>query len=288
MVDIQVLVDLRTEIGEGPVWDFRTRALVFVDIPNGVIYRAAVDGATEVWGTGGSVGAIGLWGMSGFILGTGTGVSAASSWRGQMTLASTLQLPTGLRMNDGQVAPDGTFWIGSMAWDARENAGSLYALGLDGSTSVVLNELTISNGIGWSGDGQTMFFIDSATRSLDAFDYRPGTISNRRTVLQFQEGLPDGLCVDEEDHIWVAQYGVGKVQRISPKGRPVASLNFPCPLVTSCCLGGDDLDLLFVTTASVDTPPSRRHLDHAGAVFVADVGVRGRPANVFGWTRSEP
>jgi sugar lactone lactonase YvrE len=118
---------------------------------------------------------------------------------------SDLRLDARVRMNDAQVGPDGCFWTGSMAWDASPGAGSLYRVSPDGTWRVVLDSVSISNGIGWNGSADTMYFVDSATQALEAFDWDgSGDLRNRRVVARVPAGLPDGLCVDEEDHVWVA------------------------------------------------------------------------------------
>jgi sugar lactone lactonase YvrE len=186
-------------------------------------------------------------------------------------------------MNDAQVGPDGCLWAGSMAWDAAPDAGTLYRVAPDGTWSVVLEPLTISNGIGWNAARDTMFFVDSAAHALETFDWHPaGTISRRRVLAEVPEGFPDGLCVDEEDHVWVAVHGAGAVVRFAPTGERVATVRVPASQPTSCCFAGDGLDVLVITSAGEGLGPRERHDTHAGAVFAADVGVRGRRANVFG------
>ena len=170
-----------------------------------------------------------------------------------------------------------------MAWDAAEGAGSLYRVAPDGGWEVVVPSVTISNGIGWNGARDTMFFVDSATRNLEAFQWHDtGRLAGRRVLARVPEGLPDGLCVDEEDHVWLAVYDAGVVHRFSPGGELVTSVQVPARLATSCCFAGDDLDVLVITSAGVGIEPLTRHAQHAGAVFAADVGVRGRRAYTFG------
>jgi sugar lactone lactonase YvrE len=196
---------------------------------------------------------------------------------------SDLRLDARVRMNDAQVGRDGCLWAGSMAWDAASGAGSLYRIAPDGSWSTVLESVSISNGIGWNGAGDTMYFVDSATQCLEAFDWdASGELGGRRVVAHVPAGLPDGLCVDEEDHVWVAVYDAGVVQRFAPSGDLVRSVEVPARLATSCCFVGDKLDVLAITSAGTGLDPQTRHAQHAGAVFAADAGVRGRPANLFG------
>jgi sugar lactone lactonase YvrE len=281
-VDAELLVDLRTEIGEGPLWDHRAGRLLFVDVVAGELFAATLDGRVEIVGMGHALGAVGLREEGGYVLATQHGVATLEPG-GKPEPFSDLRLADGMRMNDAQVGPDGCLWAGSMSWDATPDAGTLYRIAPDGSWKVVLESLTVSNGIGWDAAGETMFYVDSAMHALEAFDWDPaGAISGRRVVAEIPEGLPDGLCVDDEDHVWVAVHGAGVVVRFAPTGERVATVRVPASQPTSCCFAGNDLDVLVITSAGEGLSPLERHDQHAGAIFAADVGVRGRRANVFG------
>jgi sugar lactone lactonase YvrE len=190
-----------------------------------------------------------------------------------------------LRMNDGKVDPAGRFWAGTMALDERAGAGALYRLDPDGSVHTMLRGVTISNGLDWSDDGRTMFYIDSPTYSVDAFDFDPaaGTILNRRpfATVPKSDGAPDGLTIDAEGHVWVAFWGGGAVRRYAPDGTCVAEIRLPPKYVTSCTFGGADRRDLYITTQGLDVPAADRAVQQAGALFVARPGPRGRPANRF-------
>ncbi|MFC7584532.1 SMP-30/gluconolactonase/LRE family protein [Nonomuraea antimicrobica] len=228
------------------------------------------------------MGAIGLHGESGYVLGTSRGFSVIDD-DGSIREIADLGLAAGLRMNDCQVGPDGAFWGGTMPWEVGDGTGpgSVYRLAADGSVHTVIQDVIISNGIGWSLDQTVMYYVDSARRTIDAFDFDAGVIRNRRVFVRLDEGVPDGLCLDAEGNIWVAAWGAGQVQRFSPDGELIGVVRVPAHMVTSCCFGGDDLGLLYMTSGSAGLPPAVRHREHAGALFVADVGCRGRRANVF-------
>jgi sugar lactone lactonase YvrE len=235
-----------------------------------------------VIGIGRALGAVGLRAAGGYVLATQEGVATLDAGSAPEPF-SDLRLEPPARMNDAQVGPDGCLWTGSMAWDAAPAAGSLYRVAGDGSWRTVLDSVSISNGIGWNAAADTMYFIDSATQCLEAFDWDGSAeLRGRRVVARVPAGLPDGLCVDEEDHIWVAVYDAGAVHRFAPGGELVMSLEIPARLATSCCFAGEDLDVLVITSAGAGLDPQTRHAQHAGAVFAADVGVRGRRANLFG------
>jgi sugar lactone lactonase YvrE len=168
-----------------------------------------------------------------------------------------------------------------MAYDETPGAGTLYRLELDGRCSTVLRGLTISNGIGWSPDGKTMYLSDSGTAMVEAFDFdgATGTLSGRRTLVRVDVpgGGPDGLTVDDEGDIWVGLYGGWAVNRYRPDGSLRATVHMPVAQATSCAFGGQDRGTLFVTTG-------RERLDEAaledqpdaGRVFsVSGLGVSG-------------
>jgi sugar lactone lactonase YvrE len=174
-----------------------------------------------------------------------------------------------------------------MAYDETPGAGTLFRLELDGSCTTVLAELTISNGIGWSPDGTTMYLNDSGTGRVEAFrfDGASGAISHRRVLVEIEEQgvAPDGLTVDEDGGIWVALWGGGRVNRYAPDGSPLASLHVPVERPTSCAFGGPDRATLFVTTAraGLDERAIARQPD-AGRVFsISGLGVRGLPAHPY-------
>ena len=185
-------------------------------------------------------------------------------------------------MNDGYVDPQGRFWAGTMGMAERARVGSLYRLDQDGTVSRQLTEVGVSNGIDWSPDGRTMYFADTLTRTLEAFDFDPaaGTLSNRRRLLDFPRdgGSADGLVVDAEGFIWAAMWGGWAVNRYTPDGELDTVLEVPALQVTKPAFAGPDRDVLYVTSA-------RRGLSDAalveqplaGHLFRVRPGVTGQP-----------
>jgi sugar lactone lactonase YvrE len=168
-----------------------------------------------------------------------------------------------------------------MALDETPGAGALYRY--DASLERVLDEVTLSNGIGWTRDATRMYYIDSPVQRVDLFDFElaSGRVDNRRPFVSIDEsdGIPDGLTVDDEGGVWVALYGGSCVHRYDESGHLDAVLEVPAKNVTSCCFGDGDGSSLFVTTAAPD-----------GNVYVTQPGVSGPPAHVFhaGGTRTAP
>jgi sugar lactone lactonase YvrE len=187
-----------------------------------------------------------------------------------------------VRMNDGGCDPDGRFYCGSMAYASTAGRGSVYRLDPDGSSRAVLSGVTVSNGLAWSPDGSTAYYVDSGTRRVDAFDYDPERgWSGRRPAVKVDPsaGIPDGLAVDADGYLWVALHGGGAVHRYRPGGHLDGRVELPVSQVTACTFGGPGLDQLYITTSRLDMDPAAE--PGAGALFRADVGVTGLPAATF-------
>ncbi len=191
-----------------------------------------------------------------------------------------------IRFNDGKCDPQGRLWVGSMHVDGLVRRGALYRFDSRGLVKQ-LSDVSISNGICWSEDQKTMYYIDSPTHAVRAYDFDPlsGDIANGRTIIEVPHdtGTPDGMTIDSEGLLWIALWGGAAVGRWDPNsGELVEKVEVPALNVTSCAFGGNDLSTLFITTASIDTLPEKATLyPEAGSLFAADVGVRGVPASLF-------
>jgi sugar lactone lactonase YvrE len=164
------------------------------------------------------------------------------------------------RCNDGKMDPSGRFWIGTMSNDGSVvGAGSLYRLDKGSHLTRVLDHLTIPNGMGWSPNHGTMYFIDSPTHEIWAFDFDPtdSSITNRRTVVSVPDslGIPDGMTVGADGTLWVAHWGAGCICQWCPQsGKLLHRINTGCPHTSSCCFGGEDGRQLFITTSRHGLP----------------------------------
>ena len=277
---MEIAVRANAKLAEGPRWDAATGRLLWVDI-EGCELHVLESGEDR---------AIGLDAMVGVAAPTSSGavLVALADRLALLDLAdesvrTLVRLPHGpaLRSNDGACDAAGRFWIGTMDLDETPGAGALYRF--DGRLERVLDEVTLSNGIGWTRDDTRMYYIDSPVQRVDIFDFEvaSGRIDDRRPFVSIDEseGIPDGLTVDDEGGVWVALYGGSCVHRYDESGRLDAVLEVPALNVTSCCFGGDDGRSLFVTTAAPD-----------GNVYVTQPGVSGPPAHVFhaGGSRTAP
>ena len=189
-----------------------------------------------------------------------------------------------MRWNDAKVAPDGHLWLGTIAYDvdAHPTDCSLYRLDKSGNTlTKVVDGIGISNGLAWSADGKTMFFIDSITLSIDSFDYHDGELANRKRMWTAPDGsfgTPDGMCIDSEDGLWVAFWGGGKVRRFNSKFEITNEIDLPQSLVTSCAFAGPDLNLLVITTAQFNQSIDNQDL---GKTYIAQVPIPGTRTQLF-------
>jgi sugar lactone lactonase YvrE len=282
---VEVVAAAGAELGEGPMWDARSGRIAWVDILDRRIHLTdPATGATESIETPFHVGAIAPRAHGGFIaaLQDGFWVMGDGPTR---RIASVPEARPSVRFNDGKCDPAGRFWAGTMAYDQARGAGALYRLDAEGRPTLVIDGVTISNGLDWSLDGGTMYYVDSPLQRIDAFDYVPSTgeISDRRTVVKVapEMGTPDGLTVDADGGIWVALWGGSAVHRYL-HGRLDRVIKLPVSQPTSCAFGGAELDELYVTSASEGLSDSdRRAQPLAGALFRIRPGIRGRPTRSY-------
>jgi len=284
-VEVEVVAALGSELAEGPIWDDRTGRLVWVDILGRRIHATdPATGETTSIETPLHVGAVAARARGGFVAALEDGFWIIGDGPARRIAAAPEARP-GLRFNDGKCDPAGRFWAGTMAYDVTPAAGALYRLDPDGRATLVVPDVTLSNGLAWSGDGRTMYYVDSPTQRIDAFAYDPasGGLSNRRTVVEIPpaDGTPDGLTIDEDDGLWLA-LAHGSAVRRYVDGRLDREIRLPVSLVTSVTFGGPERDQLFITSAWEHmTADERAREPLAGAVFRARPGVRGRPADVY-------
>jgi sugar lactone lactonase YvrE len=275
--------DTRLELGESPVWDERAAALYAVDILGcTVMHLDPATGAVErIARLDDLLGAIVLRRDGGLVAATGTSVVLLDAEL-RRTVAAEIPGAMDLRFNDGACDPQGRFWVGTMSLDERPDRGALYRYDERGLIPMV-ESVSISNGIDWTVDGTRMIYADTPTRRIDTFAFDPvdGTLSDRRTLVELV-GMPDGLAVDAEDHIWVALWDGWAVHRYRPDGTLDRVVELPVARPTSCAFGGDDLGDLYITSARTGLSPEALEAQpHAGGVFVLRPGVRGRPASRF-------
>lgn len=285
---VTCLIQSDCRLGEGPVWDERAGLLWWVDIKAPAIHR--IDPATgehRRWAMPETVSAVALRESGGLVAALGAGFATFDPDSGDIVRIGEPGLAAGARMNDGHCDRLGRFWAGSMDDAELAPTGDLFRLSPDGETARVPIGFVVTNGGDWSGDGHSFYFTDSNSRRVYAyeFDMAAGRLGERRlfAALDVAEGYPDGLCVDAEDHVWIAHWDGGRVTRRRPDGSIATVISLPAARTTSCCFGGPGLDVLYVTSARIGLDPAALEREPlSGAVFaVTGLGVRGRPTYRF-------
>jgi sugar lactone lactonase YvrE len=275
---VEQVTDVVAYHGEGPVWWPRWGGLRWVDMLAGDVLSLGSDGAVQRRHVSAIAAALRPRHGGGAVIGIERGF-ALEEPDGRVRALEQLWSDPSVRMNEGGCDPDGRFYCGSMAYDQREGAASLYRLDLDGTVHVVLHGLTVSNGLEWSPDGTLAYHNDTATHTIAVYDYdREASLTGRR-VFAALEYRPDGLTVDAQGGVWTALSDGGAVRRYAPDGQLDAIVDVPARKVTACTFGGADLDELFITTSREGLEPGDD--PRAGALFRAVPGVRGLPARPF-------
>ena len=287
---VRCVLDAQAGLAEGPHWWLEKSVLIWVDIEaSRVGFFDPVTGRNRFLVVPSHVGAVVPMSDGELLVATAQGFVRLHPDSG---VVSSLHDPEddqpGNRFNDGKCDPWGRFWAGTMAYDFAAGAGSLWRVNLDFSCIRQRHGLTISNGLAWSQDRGTLYFIDSPTRQVLAFPLTTsGDFSGEPipciTIPEDWDAVPDGMCIDAEGMLWIALFGGGAVTRWDPaSGLLLERLALPCRQVTSCCFGGPNLDQLFVTTARQEMDAAAIKAEPlAGGLFQADVGVKGLPADCF-------
>ncbi len=275
------------ELGECCRWDDERGELYWVDVLTGRFFRAKVNGP--------KVDIVAQYRVEGVITALAPYERRSDGWIVAMNQSvahlsesgeiEELARPEGhqereVRTNDGAADPWGRFWIGSTAFNVAKGRGSLYRFHESSGTETVFGDVTISNGIGWSPDQRTLYYVDSGPGTMSAFDVDGrGEISGRRLLVQLneEEGVPDGLCVDADGAIWVAIWGGYQVRRYAPDGELLARVAVSTAQPSCCAIGGANGTTLYITTAREDMSGEVLASEpDAGRLYCVDVGVKGQ------------
>jgi len=275
----ELIADTACACGEGPLWHPLERRLYWVDISPGRLFR--YDPATgeheQCFEAGEAIGGFTIQENGDLLLFMARG--AVRTWRDgfRETIIAEIPAECNSRFNDVIADPQGRVFCGTMS--GPDKAGTLYRLDPDGSLHVVLEGLGCPNGMGFTGDRRLMYFTDSVPHTIWLFDYdeATGALSNQRSFAELtpEEGFPDGMTVDAEDHVWSARWDGSCLARYNPAGQVVQRLEFPTPKVSSVIFGGDDYRDLYVTTAGGNEQAGDGAA--AGALFRVAAGGQGRP-----------
>ncbi len=274
------------ELGERPLWDERTGTLIWVDSYGGIVHRLGDDAQHTALAVGAPLGAAALREGGGLVVARGDGIAFIAPDGTADRPGIPFGLAGNVRFNDGACDPAGRFLIGTCAADGSAGIGALYSVSGDGAVVELLSGITESNGLAWSADGTTMYYVDSGEACLRAYPYdvAAGRIGDRRDLVVFGEGegIPDGLITDADDAVWVAMWEGASVRRYSPAGELLLHIETPVSRPTCTAFGGPALDRLYLTTAWEGMDAEERAREPlAGSVLVARPGVRGVAAARF-------
>jgi len=263
----------RCLVGEGPIWDYDNKKLVFLDILGECIFIADYpQGDIKKIKVGQKVGCMALCENGDILLGMEDGVYRLNE-KGDIKLAHKPISIKGERFNDGKAGPDGCYYLGT---SDKNGEGAFYRL-KDGELTELFFGCGCSNGLDWSHDETRMFYCDSPLHKIEIFDFdkENNSISGRRTLTELDKslGTPDGLTADTEDNLWVALWDGEAVIKINGDGEITEKINVPAKKPSSCCFAGENLDDLIITSASKG---DELYFPLAGYVFKANVGAKGR------------
>jgi len=283
-MNIRAISEVTSDLGEGPIWSADTNSVTWTDITQNTFHTADIDtGRTMSFGVPSMVGAIAHSKEGGYIAATQKGFARIGVDGKYSPLHSFL--PDDMRMNDGKVDPSGRFWAGSMALSFEKGRGSLYVLEKDNSYRSILDDITLSNGMGWSPDAQYFYYIDSVPGVLKRFDYdlHTGQISNPKDLITFDSssGIPDGMSMSSDGKIVIALWDGRRIEIYEPSGEKVSEITLGVSRPTSCTFAGPNRDILIVSTASQGIDQADEPL--AGKILaVTGTGLSGLPTQQYG------
>ena len=283
-MNIRAISEVTSDLGEGPIWSADTNSVTWTDITQNTFHTADIDtGKTMSFGVPSMVGAIAHSKDGGYIAATQKGFARIGVDGKYSPLHSFL--PDDMRMNDGKVDPSGRFWAGSMALSFEKGRGSLYVLEKNNSYRSILDDITLSNGMGWSPDAQYFYYIDSVPGVLKRFDYdlHTGQISNPKDLITFDSssGIPDGMSMSSDGKIVIALWDGRRIEIYEPSGEKVSEITLGVSRPTSCTFAGPNRDILIVSTASQGIDRADEPL--AGKILaVTGTGLIGLPTQQYG------
>lgn len=276
----------RSQWGEGPIW-WQDR-LYYVDIENHLVIEFnPKNGEEKTWNVSDTVGRVGTVvprAAGGLVVAGDKGLHFLNTETGTTTPISDPETEkSDNRFNDGKCSPDGRFFAGTISLVKNTGDAALYRLDQDLSLHTAYANVTNSNGIAWSADGKTCYYIDTPQLAVLAFDYssETGLLSNPRTAFSTSHitASPDGMAIDSDGNLWIAFCHGACVVCFDPMtGDQLRKIDLPCLETTACAFGGENLDELYVTTGIHKSEVE----EHAGRLFcIKGLGVKGVAANAF-------
>ena len=284
----EIVLDEKTILGEGSIWHPKENKLYWIDIEGKSLHiYDPVFKTDKQLALGSRVGTVVPIQGGGALVALQNGIQKIDIKTGQLTFLINPLKDSNIRFNDGKCDPSGRFWVGTMAFDNRKKGGVLYRFDKDKSLHLMLDNVTISNGIVWTADKKIMYYNDTPTGTIQAFDYddETGNITNRRIAVKIPAGIgaPDGMTIDADGNLWVALWGGGIVGKFNPlTGELLQKVKVPAPNVSSCAFGGKNLDTLYITTARQWMNEEQlKKFPFSGGLFKVHPGVRGVSAEFY-------
>jgi len=280
----ELIFDAKAALGEGPAWDSKTQSLYWVDILQKRVYRGK-DTLAQLDET---IGCLAPSTNGALILGMHCAISNLEVGSGHVTILTPLDTePATNRINDGKCDPAGRFLFGTMDMNEKDASGSLYSF--DGKkVTRLLENIRISNGLAWSPDHKTFYYIDTPTREVKAFEYdlATGQIANPCVSIRVPESLgwPDGMTSDTQGNLWIAIWGGAQVTRWNPNtGQLLEQIPIPALQTSSCVFGGKDMNELYITSARAGMSESDlKKYPLSGGLFKVTTNVEGMKTFEFG------
>ncbi|MEE1303350.1 MAG: SMP-30/gluconolactonase/LRE family protein [Bacteroidales bacterium] len=287
-VKCTVAVDSITQVGESPIWDYKYNRLLWIDTQGSLFIYTPNDGKNIEIKLDRMIGTVIPYKKDTVLVGLQDGIYEISLISRELKFISDPEgRDAGNRYNDGKCDAEGRLWIGTMDKDCTPKKSGFFVIDTNGIGRRVLSDITISNGVIWSVDNKKMYYQDTPTRNISAFDFdiEKGVISNRQEIIHLPDtlGTPDGNTIDEEGMIWVANWDAACVTRWNPKtGELLQRIDVPALNVTAVAFGGENLEDLYITTASLYMPEDKaKNYPEAGKLFVVKPGVKGVRCNYW-------
>jgi len=284
MRDATVAANTKDVLGEVPVWDPARCCLWWTDVFRPAIHRLDVaSGEVKSWTPPDKVHSFALREAGGLVIAGRQGLALWDPETDKHTpLGDPREDPKGTLLNDGRADRQGRFWVGTMDKMLKRPSGTLYRLEPNGTIQAAADGITLSNGVAFSPKGDVLYFTDSLTKNIFAYDLdaNTGALANKRVFADTKAlpGIPDGATVDAEGHLWSARFDGSRVLRHTPDGGVAEEIKLPVSRVTSCALGGPKLKTLYITTAFFRLTEEQRATESlAGALFAVEVNVPGVP-----------
>ena len=286
--ELKLFSACQADLGESPVWDEAHQCLLFVDISGGQINALDQHGRlTRLYESPARIGALALTDKGNLIFTQDAGVAVLDRTSLRVTHNSKLAITlSSYRFNDGACDPQGRFITGLMDEGHSRNTGKLYRYDAGLNASVIMDGISLPNGLAWSSDGSELFFVDSVARTLYRARY-PANGNGLEQVLVFAQtpaelGRPDGLALDVEGNLWVCQFNGSCVLQYDRHGVLLQALPMPVPRPTSCCFGGPEMRTLYITTAKFGMSAAEQaDYPAAGNIYSVRLPVPGRPRHRF-------